>query len=399
LKDYDVEVYGLSPSKVMKVLQAFGPVSHVGTHFGVFKVGGISPPVDVSLPRRDTKIGPGHQGFSAEIIPSLSFKEAAGRRDLRINSMGYNPQTQELLDPFGGQEDLKLKRLRATNPLQFGEDPLRGLRVAQFAARFSMEPDEELTSLCAQLDLTQLSGERLWGEWEKLLSLSTDPSHGLRFLFDTGQMKFFPGLTHLGGGHEEEAVPDSPFWELREKVLGQIQKLGELYPPPRPLSSQALLLFLLLKDAWEEERSDFFIRVKGPKVLRALGEEMGHMWEKIERLSQVPLSRPQYYCWAERLAPFGITLQDVCHVAQVLAEEEPQGALLAGERDKFYEWGILDTPPPAPVVKGKDMGAWGILPGPEMGQILNQCRIYQYASGEREAEKILEAVLGRKKPK
>ena len=203
-KDVDIEVHDLDADRLESLLAGFGSVHAVGRAFGVFRVGGID--VDFSLPRRDSKRGPGHRGFDVTPDPSLGFAEAARRRDLTVNSIGLDPLTGEVLDPHGGRRDLERRVLRATDPERFPEDPLRGLRVAQLAARLEMEPDEELVALCRTLDLGELSGERVFDELAKLLLRATRPSIGFRFLEDTGQLRFFPELDALRG------VPQDPEW-------------------------------------------------------------------------------------------------------------------------------------------------------------------------------------------
>ena len=111
-----------------------GQVIAVGRAFGVFQIKGL--PCDFALPRRDSKVGSGHRGFDVEVDPHLGIEEASARRDLTINSIAKDPFTGELLDPWGGQEDLRAGVLRATSAEHFAEDPLRGLRVMQFGARF-----------------------------------------------------------------------------------------------------------------------------------------------------------------------------------------------------------------------------------------------------------------------
>ncbi len=203
-KDVDIEVFGLGARRLEALLAGFGPVHAVGRAFGVFRVGGID--VDFSLPRRDSKRGPGHRGFQVAPDPSLDFAEAARRRDLTINSIGIDPLTGEVLDPHGGRRDAQRRVLRATDPERFPEDPLRGLRVAQLAARLEMAPDEELVALCRTLDLGELSGERVFDELAKLLLRAAKPSIGFHVLEDTGQLRFFPELDALRG------VPQDPEW-------------------------------------------------------------------------------------------------------------------------------------------------------------------------------------------
>ena len=203
-KDVDIEVFGLEVERLEALLAGFGAVHAIGRAFGVLRVGGID--IDFSLPRRDSKRGPGHRGFDVEPDPTLDFAEAARRRDLTVNSIGIDPLTGEVLDPHGGRRDLERRVLRATDPAHFPEDPLRGLRAAQLAARLEMAPDEELVALCRTLDLSELSGERVFDELRKLLLRAARPSIGFKVLEDTGQLRFFPELDALRG------VPQDPEW-------------------------------------------------------------------------------------------------------------------------------------------------------------------------------------------
>lgn len=191
-KDFDAEVYGLAPKEIQSILEKFGRVKLVGQTFGVFYAMDLG--IEVALPRQETKIGKGHRGFDVIFEPGLSFKEASSRRDLTINSMGYDPVAEEILDPWGGQEDLEYGILRATNGEKFSEDPLRSLRVMQFAARFDMEIDPTLLALCAKQDLMELPKERILEEFKKLLMKGRVPSRGLLFLKDSGLDRFFPEL-------------------------------------------------------------------------------------------------------------------------------------------------------------------------------------------------------------
>ena len=209
-KDVDIEVFGLEAERCETLLAGFGSVHAVGRAFGVYRVAGID--ADFSLPRRDSKRGPGHRGFDVRPDPSLDFADAARRRDLTVNSIGLDPLTGEVLDPHGGRRDLERRVLRATDPARFPEDPLRGLRVAQLAARLEMTPDGALVALCRTLDLSELSGERVFEEFTKLLLRAARPSIGFKVLEDTGQLRFFPELHALRG------VPQDPEWHPEGNV-------------------------------------------------------------------------------------------------------------------------------------------------------------------------------------
>ena len=223
-KDVDVEVFGLGMEQVETLLAGFGKVHAVGRAFGVFRVVGID--VDFSLPRRDSKRGPGHRGFDVLPDPSLDFAEASRRRDLTVNSIGIDPLTAEVLDPHRGRRDLEHRVLRATDPARFPEDPLRGMRVAQLAARLEMTPDDALIALCRTLDLSELPGERMFDELGKLLLRATKPSIGFKVLADTDQIRFFPELDALRGvAQDPEWHPEGDVWVHTLMVLDVAARL------------------------------------------------------------------------------------------------------------------------------------------------------------------------------
>ena len=155
-KDFDLEVYGLSPEELQRVLETvFGSdkVDSVGRAFGVLKVkiDGWYEPLDFSIPRVDSKTGEGHHEFAITGLPDMTVKEAAGRRDITINSMAYDPLTETVYDPYGGVQDIKDKIIRMTDETAFQEDPLRVVRVMQFAARFGFEIDRKTEMVCKKM--------------------------------------------------------------------------------------------------------------------------------------------------------------------------------------------------------------------------------------------------------
>src|SRR5690242_9794979 len=209
-RDYDLEVYGLDGPALRSILERFGRVNAVGEAFTVYKVGEI----DVSIPRRDSKTGAGRRGFAVTGDPSMSVAEASRRRDFTINAMLCDPLTGDVIDPHGGQIDLRARRLRAVDPETFVEDSLRVLRGMQFAARFEFSIDPATVALCRRIPLNDLPAERLWGEFEKLLLRSRRPSIGLRAGLDLGVIDaLFPEFKALVGCPQEPAWhPEGDVW-------------------------------------------------------------------------------------------------------------------------------------------------------------------------------------------
>jgi tRNA nucleotidyltransferase (CCA-adding enzyme) len=203
-KDWDVEVYHVEPARLRELLEKFGRVDAVGEAFTVYKVGND---LDVSLPRRERKTGRGHRAFVIEGDPSMTIEDATRRRDFTINAILQDPLTDEIIDPYGGRDDLQNKILRAVARDTFSEDSLRVLRAAQFAARFEFDIETETIELCRSIDLTDLPRERIWGEMEKLLLRARRPSIGFRWLHAFGAFdQLFPELKALVG------VPQDKEW-------------------------------------------------------------------------------------------------------------------------------------------------------------------------------------------
>ncbi|MDP3716138.1 MAG: polynucleotide adenylyltransferase [Acidobacteriota bacterium] len=173
-EDLDLEVFGIPEDRLRALLTTLGRVEPVGQAFPVYKLGHI----DVALPRRESKSGRGHKGFIVEGDHSMSFEEAARRRDFTINAIGWDPLTDEYLDPFKGRDDLDARRLRVVDAVTFGDDSLRVLRALQFAARFELTIEPATADICRRIPIDDLPAERIWGEIEKLLLKAPRPSIG-----------------------------------------------------------------------------------------------------------------------------------------------------------------------------------------------------------------------------
>ena len=210
-RDWDVEIYGIAPARLRELLDAFGPVNVVGEAFTVYKLGAH---LDVSLPRRERKTGRGHRAFFIEGDPEMSVAEAARRRDFTVNAILKDPLTGEIIDPCNGRADLKAKILRAVSLETFGEDSLRVLRAAQFAARFEFEIEPQTVALCQAIDLSDLPRERVWIEMEKVLLQAQRASIGLAQLRELGAIEqLFPEIKALID------VPQDPEWHPEGDVF------------------------------------------------------------------------------------------------------------------------------------------------------------------------------------
>lgn len=186
-KDYDIEVYNIASIEALKeALLPFGKVNAVGKVFGVLKFVHEGDEYDFSLPRQENKIGTGHRGFEVVCDAHLDFKEASRRRDFTINAMGFDIQTQRLLDPYNALSDLKRGTLRVVDKETFIEDALRLYRGVGFCARFGFKMEPKTQALCQQIAkqgmLNELSKERIFEEFNKILLKSAKPSIAFKLL-------------------------------------------------------------------------------------------------------------------------------------------------------------------------------------------------------------------------
>lgn len=414
-KDLDVEVLGLELPELERVLSSFGEVIQIGRAFGVLRVKGLD--VDVSLPRRDSKVGPGHRGFDVEVDPQLSFAEAARRRDLTMNSMGLDPLTGERLDPYDGRGDLKRGVLRATDRGTFSEDPLRGMRVAQLAARFEMPPDDELLKLCEALDLSELPGERVLAELEKLLLKGVKPSIGCEVLRETGMLQSLPEFAALVG------VPQDPEWHPEGDVwVHTLMVLDEAAALRDGGADDAALMFGALCHDFGKPAATFTDeagRVRSPgheigglEPTASFFERLragGALAERVAALVQFHLAPilfvtqgagdKAYRKLARKLSEADVSFELLLRVAtadhfgrttpEALAREFPEARLFLG---RTAELSVQDSSPPD-VVQGRHLMARGMQPGPEFGPILERCRELQDETGWDDPERILARVL------
>ncbi|WP_323595225.1 CCA tRNA nucleotidyltransferase [Aliarcobacter butzleri] len=187
IKDYDVEIFNFYSLEILeKSLKKFGNVNLVGKSFGVLTLKIDEYDFDFSLPRIEKKVGNSHTDFEVSTNANLSFKEAAIRRDFTINAIGYDYFKNEILDPFGGMNDLKNKIIKHIDDKTFVEDSLRVYRSVQFASRFEFKIDENTKILCKKIvssgELKFLPKERVFEELKKLFLKSKKPSLGLNLL-------------------------------------------------------------------------------------------------------------------------------------------------------------------------------------------------------------------------
>lgn len=395
VKDYDVEVYGLGYDALAQALARWGKVNQVGRSFGVVKLTlPDGPTYDFTIPRRDSKVAPGHKGFLVSFDPAISPREAAARRDFTLNALMFDPHAGALLDFFGGEADLRARILRHTSDA-FGEDPLRVLRGMQLAARFDLRVAPETATLCKSIrgSYTELAVERIAEEWCKWAEKSVRPSSGLLFLAETGWLEHFPEIAAMQG------TPQEPAWHPEGDVfthtchcldaLVALPAWKEAAPEARRVYSLAVLAHDFGKSATTTQAvKDGVLRIVSPehdergveladqflqriglslavreRVLPLVGNHLAHL--------QAPSDRAVRRL-ARRLAP--ATIEELALVIEAdqrgrppLPAEPPEEleALLA--RAKAL---ALQDRAPRPILLGRHLLALGMQAGPAFGPIL-----------------------------
>ncbi|MGY4830939.1 multifunctional CCA addition/repair protein [Sphaerotilaceae bacterium SBD11-9] len=200
VNDHDWVVVGATPQQMEDA--GYLPV---GKDFPVF----LHPQTkeEYALARTERKTAPGYKGFSIHADPGVTLEEDLQRRDLTINAMA-KADDGRLVDPYGGQRDLRDKLLRHVSPA-FAEDPVRILRVARFAARFAdfrvaPETNTLMQQMVAQGEVDALVPERVWQELSRGLMEKT-PSRMFEVLRACGALaKLLPEVDRLWG------VPQPP---------------------------------------------------------------------------------------------------------------------------------------------------------------------------------------------
>lgn len=406
LKDIDIEVFGIEKDGLKKILNDFGRTLEVGVSFAVFKLKGL----DISLPRRDSKIGSGHKGFQIEIDPNLSYGEASRRRSFTINSMGLDPLTGELLDPWGGRNDLKKKILRAVDPKTFIEDSLRVLRGMQFVGRFNLAIDTATLNLCRAIPLDDLSEDRIGEEWLKLLLLSDKPSIGLQAGMDLGVFeKLHPELFGLAGvSQQSEWHPEGDVWEHTKLA---VDAMAHIYRREKQDDGQAEILMLaaLLHDIGKPpttELSEGFIHSYNHHIV---GQEIAENFLlKIKRnrkiiQSVLPLIQEHLFLTfapepsdkalrrlAVRLKP--ATIRQLAHVIEADLIGMKAGTERIDRCRKLLDDASrleLSESMPKPILTGKILIDQGLQPGPAFGDILDDAYEAQLDNEFDSTEKAL----------
>ncbi|MCB9682438.1 MAG: CCA tRNA nucleotidyltransferase [Alphaproteobacteria bacterium] len=362
IKDWDLEVYGIAPDALERLLRKLGRVDTVGKAFAVFKIHKRGVELDVSVPRRDSKAGPGHKGIVATGDPTMTPAEAARRRDLTVNAILLDVRTAEIVDPVGGLADLQARRLQPVDVDTFLEDPLRALRAVQFVARLGYTPTDDLVDLCRRAALDELPAERVLGEWAKLMLKGHDVAAALAFGRRTGVLA--------------RVFPEHPHPEALDAVLQRAVARRDLLDPEG--RRFALMLAVWLGGLSRAEAEATLDRLK---LYRWMGFPTRDVALAVAAHLDDPATTDAELRWLSTRAEVEVSLR---------AREARDDVDRLDTVARAAALGILRDPP-QPLVQGRDLIAMGIRPGRAMGAALDAVYAQQLDGSVQTAEEARDA--------
>jgi tRNA nucleotidyltransferase/poly(A) polymerase len=362
-KDVDIEVYGATPEEVVKSLKKIGNVDEVGKSFGVLKIAIGKEDFDVSLPRRDSKVGDGHKGFTVEVDSDMTLMEATARRDFTINALMYDDKTGFIIDKHNGLEDLKNGYLRHVSDA-FDEDPLRVLRGVQMASRFNMKlhPDTVAKAETLKDQFGDLAVERVQVEFEKLYTKGKAPHKAIQLLQDTGWDKNFAGLDKVN-------LKDLKRDLKRTQGLIDSGNVGK--------DKAQLILSSVIASKMNDKDAREFLRYT------TIGDTMKNGAYNLSRL-ELPKKQGKaaMRSWARDM-PNKLNINDWVMLAEARGEEKKAGQV----KKKATKLGILHAAEPD-LINGNDLMEMhvGSKPGKWLKPAIEAVRKAQYADTFRTRE-------------
>lgn len=396
-KDIDLEVYGLTPDRLRAVLAAQGDVMERGASFGV--LGLRHSNIDIAMPRTESRTGEKHTDFDVCVDPFLPPERACRRRDFTINAMMQDVITGRILDFYGGRRDLEARVIRCVCPESFIEDALRAFRAAQFAARMDARIEAETLRLCADMDVSALSMERILGETEKALLKAARPSRYFELLRDMNHLReFFPELEGtIGILQNPKFHPEGDVFVHTMLVVDAAAGLRDRAQWPLGLMLAALL-HDLGKTIATEVQPDGRITAYGHEVLGLpLVEAQMRRITNYEKLIAYVCNltelhmRPNMLAGAQSRKKKTRQLFDLSLCPNdliLLSRADASGKLDEPYREETEAWlraRLLDYQERAqqPMVSGQDLIEAGLKPDKRFGELLRRARMLHFSGIDR----------------
>ena len=399
-KDWDIATSAL-PEQIEAL---FPKTLSIGKAFGIIAVvPGEGDPVEVATYRRDAPYADGRRPDS---VSFTNAREDALRRDFTVNALLLDPETGGIRDYVGGRADLEARIIRAIGDpaVRFAEDHLRLLRAVRFAATlgFAIEPATWAAIRERAADIRRISAERVRDELFRLLTESNRAGEALQMLRDSGLLKeILPEVEAMAG------VEQPPEFHPEGDVFTHTRLMLDALPPAPPLR---LALAVLLHDVGKPPTAQFATLPDGTQRWRfenhaPLGAEMARaILERLRapaaltddvcaivgnhmRLADAPKMRPAKLRRLIGAPTFADDLE--LHRLDCLSSHALLDVydFLRERQAAFAAEPVL----PEPLVKGRDLIARGLTPGPGFKAIL-QALYDRQLEGETDKAALLASV-------
>ena len=315
-KDIDIEIHGLSQQNLSEILSSLGQPVEMGASFGLLSLKHYS--LDIVMPR---------SLLTGEIDPFVTEREAARRRDFTMNALMQDVLTGEILDFFGGIDDINAKVIRHVDDDTFLLDTLRVMRAARFSSSLGFVVDGATRAVCSSADLTSLAQERVFAEVENVITKSEMPSIFFEELERMKQLSFwFPEVQSVKNNIIDKAA---------------VVRRKSVYP-------LGFMLASLCHDMAGTER--FISRLTNDAKLNKYVINMAGLADTLEGMDEEALMR----AFDRSECP-----EDLSLLSETLSGNSHSDTL-ALYRERMSR----------PFVTGADILAMGVSPGPLVGKIL-----------------------------
>ena len=344
--------------------EAFPNANKFGKSFPVYSIEIDGSFCEVAFARTEKKVGTGYRGFEILFSPDVTIEQDLFRRDTTINAMAIELLSGELIDPFGGRDDVLNKKIRAVSE-HFTDDPVRALRAARQAAQFNFEICAETIAamkLCGE-ELSREPTERIFDELET--ALKTDkPSIFFRSLERANLLEIiFPEIFNLRGKIQPTVFhPEGDAYEHTLKILDDVAKINS-----KPMVRFAALMHDIGKGTTPPEMLPHHYKheQRGMQVLCEMNRRMTlpTEWKKSatfvirEHMRAPRLKKPgKIVELLLKLNGLKLGVKDFCDIIKIDNHGLPPYLEHAQEIiDELLKIGGKDAPPE---LKGAEIGKW-----------------------------------------
>lgn len=326
--DLDIIVFNVEKEDLLSILRQYADIDMSGQGFGVFSMHGHN--IDVSLPRTETKVGDHYNDFKVEVNQNMDIKLANIRRDFKMNAIMMDIITNQIIDPFDGQEDLRCHLISHIDDKRFIEDPLRVIRASRFRSQLSFDISKDTLILCEGMPLDKLPKSKLKKELDKVL-LSNHPE----FFFET-----LYAINHL-----------NDLFECEVNISKIIRKANEV----KGFSKDGLLFMYTVLFEYSTLNPNYQ-DIISPKTLKAIIHQRQLITTSLNNLS------------VHNIVLSLINSHHPIDILLILKLKGIKNDLILKSYETYLSY--LHKPK----ISGDDLIAWGISDGKIVSQLLNQAK-------------------------